>query len=46
MNIPQAQQDADQERGARIIQTAIELMKTRRIGWSKAIEEAHQQVTR
>jgi hypothetical protein len=39
----QAQQGAaDSERGARIIQTAIELMKERRIGWSKAIELARQ----
>jgi hypothetical protein len=40
----QAQQGAaDNERGARIIQTAIELMRERRIGWSAALEAARQQ---
>jgi hypothetical protein len=43
MNTPQ-QQSAANERGASVIQTAVALMKERRIGWSKALEEARQQV--
>jgi hypothetical protein len=35
----------DTERGASIIQLALQLMRERRIGWSKAIELARQQVT-